>query len=976
MERRIGVRTQCKQSATVKKLRLLRLLNSPASVIFLFIATAVLAIPAWHGWQSYTEIKIIEEQLKYVVNLEGTYLYRDEALTMSLNMAASTGDKAWVHRYEELDKRIRPVIDQKWGISEKGSIGADAILTDMACDKLSDLENDILDLLKQGNASYAGALLKNSGYEDQKQTYVRGMKRFLGNVRKTLEEHSDKQWGNMQKAVIGIIVIMPMIVVSWLILNNTGKYLCERTEAKRKTGAFGKEWQETIDAITDGVCILDRNGGKILQCNKAMSKLLKKPYNEILGQNCCELLHGSAEPVKRCPFTRMINTKRSEETDLQIGDKWVNIKVDPLVDDNGNITGAVHILSDITKHRNTHRALRESDNKFRHTFANAQDAIVWVDTESGNITNCNRAAEVLLGKSKKEIIGQHYTMLCPEGKKNAFMNLLNRSGKDMNSIVDAEIQAGNGQITQVTIATSTMQVEDNEIVQWIIRDVTESKKAIEEAENLARFPNEDPNPVLRISSDYKIMYANEAGSPVLNTWHTEVGQELPTPWCNRIEEVYKSGTGATFELNCDDGHIFILTLQPITGSGYVNAYGLDITNRKKAEKEKMELELQLSQKQKMEAIGTLAGGIAHDFNNILSALQGYTELSLDDLPEDSPIRDNLEQILTCTNRATKLVKQILTFSRKNEQEQEKEPIQVSAIVKEVLGMLRSSLPTTIRICRKINAEHSKVLANPTQLHQVLLNLCTNASHAMGQAPGTLEVSLDDVRLESQTMIGDEHLNEGFYVKLSVSDTGCGMEPEVLKRIFEPFFTTKKMNEGTGLGLPVVHGIVKSHGGAINVTSTAGQGTTFDIYLPMIESEEEKEIPPTEKKIREKKVVLLVDDEEMIVNVTGQILDRLGYHVVARTNSLDALEEFQEKPEEFDLVITDQVMPNMTGTELAREILSIRKDLPIVLCSGFPEQICQEELMSIGIKHFIMKPISRQELSSIVQEMLNNESIPV
>ncbi len=780
----------------------------------------------------------------------------------------------------------------------------------------------------------------------------------------------------MQIAEVAIIIIMPLIIVSWLVLNKTGEFLCERAVSKRKTGVFGKEWQETINAITDSVCILDKDGGKILQCNKAMTKLLKKPYDEILGQNCCELLHGSAEPVKRCPYTRMMNTRHSEETDLQIGDKWVNIKVDPLVDDNGNIIGAVHILSDITKHRNTHRALRESDTKLRLAFANAQDAIVWIDAESGNITNCNKATEDLLGKSRKEIVGQYHTMLYPEDKKDAYMNLLNQSGKDMNSIVDAEIPAKDGQIRQVTIATSTMQVEDNEIIQWIIRDVTESKKAVEEAENLARFPNEDPNPVLRISSDCKIMYANEAGSPVLKTWQTEVGQTLPAPWCNRIEEVYNSGTGATFELNCDDGHIFILTLQPITGSGYVNAYGLDITNHKKAEKEKMELELQLSQKQKMEAIGTLAGGIAHDFNNILAALQGYTELSLDDIAEDSPIHDNLEQILTCTNRATKLVKQILTFSRKNEQEQEKEPIQVSAIVKEVLGMLRSSLPTTIRICRKINAEHSKVLANPTQLHQVLLNLCTNASHAMGQAPGTLEVSLDDVHLESQTMIGDEHLNEGFYVKLSVSDTGCGMEPEILKRIFEPFFTTKKLNEGTGLGLPVVHGIVKSHGGAINVTSTPGQGTTFDIYLPGIESNETEEVPQAEPKTKDRKVVLLVDDEEMIVSVTGQILERLGYKVVARTNSLDALEEFQEKPDEFDLVLTDQVMPNMTGTELAREILSIRKDLPVILFSGFPEQICHEELMGIGIKHFIMKPISRQELSSLVQEILNGESVSV
>jgi len=378
----------------------------------------------------------------------------------------------------------------------------------------------------------------------------------------------------------------------------------------------------------------------------------------------------------------------------------------------------------------------------------------------------------------------------------------------------------------------------------------------------------------------------------------------------------------------------------------------------------------------MEAIGTLAGGIAHDFNNILAAVQGYVELSLDDLPDDSPVRDNLEQILSCSNRATKLVKQILTFSRKDEQEQKKEPVQISSIIKEVLGMLRSSLPATIKICRKIHAESSQVLADPTQMHQVLVNLCTNASHAMKPAGGLLEVGLEDIELESETRIGDEYLSKGSYVKLSVTDTGCGMDKEVVERIFEPFFTTKKVNEGTGLGLPVVHGIVKSHDGAIAVTSTPGEGTTFDIFLPRIKSDEVQESESPEPTGDKKEVVLLVDDEEMMVDVTGQILERLGFTVVARTSSIDALEAFQEKPDEFDLVITDQVMPNMTGTELARKLISIRPDIPVILCSGFPENVRPEELKEIGIKEFITKPISRQEIAAIVRAVLDGKELTV
>ena len=291
-------------------------------------------------------------------------------------------------------------------------------------------------------------------------------------------------------------------------------------------------------------------------------------------------------------------------------------------------------------------------------------------------------------------------------------------------------------------------------------------------------------------------------------------------------------------------------------------------------------------------------------------------------------------------------------------------------------MLRSSLPTTIKICRKIHADSSVVLADPTQIHQVLVNLCTNASHAMRQTGGLLDVGLMDVDFESETRIGDEYLDPGSYVKLSVSDSGCGMEKEVLERIFEPFFTTKKVNEGTGLGLSVVHGIIKSHGGAITVNSKPGEGTTFDIFLPKIKSGA-FEVPQSPEPVgKDKEVILLVDDEEMMVDVTEQILERLGFTVIAKTNSLDALETFQEKSDEFDLVITDQVMPNITGTQLAEKILSIRPDIPVILCSGFPENVSLEEVENIGIKKFITKPIGREEIAKVVRAVLDKKHIPV
>jgi PAS domain S-box-containing protein len=598
-----------------------------------------------------------------------------------------------------------------------------------------------------------------------------------------------------------------------------------------------------------------------------MTGLLKKSYSEIVGGSCCELVHGSAEPVKKCPLVRMWNTRRSETAVVQMGEKWLQIKVDPVINNKGQLVGAVHVASDITERKNADEALQESEKKFRLAFANAQDAILWTDIESGNIINCNKAAEELFGKARVQMVGRQYTALGFDDKSERVRALFTEPGADQKNSVEVEIPTTSGERKTVTIAVSTMLVERKEIVQAIIRD---------------------------------------------------------------------------------------------------------ITGRKKAEKEKIDLEVQLSQKQKMDAIGTLAGGIAHDFNNILAAMQGYVELSLEDLPEDAAVRDNLEQVLACGNRAAKLVKQILTFSRKDQQE--KGVVQIGSIVKEVLKMLRSSLPATIKIRRKIEAHSSLVMADPTQLHQVLVNLCTNASHAMREAGGLLEVSLADVNFESETKIGDESLPRGPYVKLSVSDTGCGMEKEVMERIFEPFFTTKKVNEGTGLGLSVVHGIVKNHNGAIAVDSTPGKGSTFDIFFPKVESNEVQVPESSEPATRKQEVILLVDDEKVMVDVTKQILERLGYAVVATTSSIVALEAFQEEPDEFDLVITDQTMPNMTGTQLARELIAIKPDIPVILCSGYPENVNQEEVQSIGIKKFITKPISKQDITALIREVLDRERV--
>jgi PAS domain S-box-containing protein len=392
----------------------------------------------------------------------------------------------------------------------------------------------------------------------------------------------------------------------------------------------------------------------------------------------------------------------------------------------------------------------------------------------------------------------------------------------------------------------------------------------------------------------------------------------------------------------------------------------DITQRKKAEEERITLEAKATQTHKMEAIGTLAGGIAHDFNNILTAVIGYTELAMGDADNPKILRADLEEVIKGANRAKELVKQILTFSRKSDQQVQ--PLRVQLIVKEALKLLYSSIPTTIEIRQNIDPECQTVLADPTQIHQIIMNLCTNAYHAMREKGGVLGVFLQQIVLKSEDVVDKLHLKTGAHVKLAISDTGVGMTKDILKNIFEPYFTTKEKGEGTGLGLSVVHGIVTSLEGDITVNSEPGSGTTFAVYIPTVETvketfTEELTLPlPTGHEH-----ILFVDDDEAIIELNKRMLEKLGYKITALSNSLDTLKIFKKDPDSFDLVVTDMTMPKMTGAELAQKILVIRPQIPIILCSGFSELINEEKAKAIGISDYLIKPVNQYNFAMTIRK---------
>ncbi|MBW2018772.1 MAG: PAS domain S-box protein [Deltaproteobacteria bacterium] len=632
-------------------------------------------------------------------------------------------------------------------------------------------------------------------------------------------------------------------------------------------------------------------------------------------------------------------------------------------------------------------ALRERERYFRSLlFAIHEDILVI--TRDYRITDVNNTFLVTTGFKREEAIGRHcykvshgYNEPCDRQGEECMLQTVFETGKP-HKCGHFHMRT-DGSKVWVDILLSPLRDEKGNVTHVIeaIRDVTDlhqAQEALKESEKRFRLLYENaPLSYQSLDEDGHIVEVNKAWIDFLGYSKNEViGQWLGEFLALDYQEYFRNNFyrfksageihGMKFEMLRKDGAHIIVSIDGSIGhdeQGCFKAHCImhDITERE-------QLERQLRQAQKMEAIGTLAGGIAHDFNNILGAVIGCTEMSLFDVPEGTPVHRHLLEVLNAGNRAKDLVNQILAFSRQTEQE--RKPVKISLIIKETLKLLRASLPTTIKIRQYIETDSDMVLADPTQIHQVLMNLCTNAAHAMREKGGVLQIRLADVELDPEDAARHPDMNPGPYLRLTVSDTGHGINRAVIERIFDPYFTTKGPGEGTGLGLAVVHGIVKSHGGAITVHSEPGEGTAFQVFLPGIESRVTPEIEAYAPLPTGNECVLFVDDEKVLVRIAKEMLERLGYEVIPRTSSIEALESFRERPDHFDLVITDQTMPNMTGTELAKELMRIRPDIPIILCTGFSEVITPEKAMAMGIREFIMKPLMTRDLAESVRRVLD------
>ena len=634
--------------------------------------------------------------------------------------------------------------------------------------------------------------------------------------------------------------------------------------------------------------------------------------------------------------------------------------------------------------------------RFQDIMEFLPDATFVVDRE-GRVIAWNRAMEEMTGVGKGDIVGQgdyayaipfyghRRPMLVDLVKKDApsdsaGYDLLEKKGQDRYAEVYLpDLNQGRG--AYIWAAASPLLDREGRVVGAIesIRDVTDRKLMEEKHDLLAAAVENALDTVLVVDTEGRIRYVNPAFEGIGYQKSEVIGrnlgdfvqEEAPDNFTVRLLETMAGRTtwsGRVIGHHKNGGRLELeAAMSPIKDkrgriAGYV-AVARDITRETK-------LERQLRQAQKMEAIGTLAGGIAHDFNNILSSVMGYSELARRSLPEDSPARQDLGEVMDAAHRAKELVKQILVFSR--EGEQKPRPLHVGAIVKEALKLLRPSLPSSIEIRVLATARNDVVMADPTKIHQVLINLCTNAAHAMREHGGVLEVSLTEVELGRPEVSAYPDLVPGPYLRLTVADNGHGMEPEIVERVFDPFFTTKGRGEGTGMGLAMVHGIVRRHGGVVVVDSEPGRGTTCHIHLPRLDMPVDSEDESTEIPPHGHERILFVDDEEPVVEIWERSLTDLGYKVTALTDSLKAFELFQAAPESFDLVITDQTMPGMTGAELARKIMELRSDLPVILCTGFSEVMGPKEAKSLGIREFLMKPVYHQSMAEVIRKVLDNK----
>lgn len=774
--------------------------------------------------------------------------------------------------------------------------------------------------------------------------------------------------------------------------------ITERKWAEKELRQQREDLQVVLDSVPALIFYKDVNN-RIVRANKTWFQTLNYTAHDVIGKSLSEFLPGELAATLYSDDLEVIRSRLPKRNILEffnVDGELRTFLTDKIPHQNasGQTIGVIGFSQDITDRKRVEESLQAAVAYNRSLLEASLDPLVTISTE-GRITDVNAATERVIGYSRDELIGTDFadyftdSPMAKDGYRKAF-----RDGSVKDYALDIRHRDGHSTPVMYNASVYTDHLGKVAGLFAAARDITERKQsedALREAheflENLLDCANA---PIIVWDDQFKITRFNRAFERITGRSSSEVlglGLDFifpPEKRAELLEYIQHSSDGEPWKtveipIQHQDGSVRILlwnssTLYGADGKTVVAAIaqGHDITERRRAREEQRKTEAKLAQFQKMEAIGALARGIAHDFKNILGIIMGYTELGKTQLPEDGKAGHYAEEVLKACRRAKDLINQILSFSRPEDEKLEGLALDIRPIIKEIVKFLKSTLPSTIEIHQNISSEDGMVHAHPTQIYQVLMNLCTNAAQAMEDTCGILEVSLTDEDLCRETTPPHSGFKPGPYVRLSVADTGCGMDSPTLERIFDPYFTTKGKDKGTGLGLSVVHGIVTSLEGVITVHSEMGKGTTFHLYLPRIDGSSrtmEEPDPPTPGGTER---ILIVDDEALFADAWQKNLERLGYKVVIRTSCLEALELFRIHPEYFDLVITDYVMPHMTGVDLAERMMSLRPDIPLILCTGWSDRIIQEKTKQSGFRAFMQKPLGLHDVADTIRKVLDEK----
>jgi PAS domain S-box-containing protein len=782
--------------------------------------------------------------------------------------------------------------------------------------------------------------------------------------------------------------------------------ITERKLIEEELRASEVKIRDIFENVTDFLYVHDLEG-RFIESNLIFTAHYGYTKGDLKNLNIMDIVHEEDRHLMRGILKRIISNGSDEGTfRIRVSDGSVRIieyKNSLVRDENGGPAFVRGSARDVTERVLAEQGLRESEQRYRLLAENIRD-VIWVADLNLRNTYVSPSVERLRGFTQEEAIGQNLEeLLLPGSHEKVIQALSLELGREergerhdpfwsMNLELQMRCKDGPPIWTEVT-ASFLRDIDGNPThFLGITRDITERKKAedsLRQNEERFRALFEHSAEASALLEDGSVVDCNQAAVDLVKAGSKEelmsvnpaffspefqpdgrrsdekageMVMEALAKGTHRFEWMHRKIDGAVFPAEV------VLTEIPMGDKKLLFSTCRDLTEQRKAEDERRMYETRLTRSQKLEAIGTLAGGIAHDFNNILSAIIGYAELALDDLQEGSPARRCMSEVLKGGDRAKDLVSQILTFSRQIQAE--KKVVNMGIILKEALKLLRSSIPSTIGIVQNILPGTPPVFADPTQVHQVIMNLCTNAYQAMMENGGVMTVTLGPAEVDGG--FSEEHppLAPGPHVLFTVQDTGHGMDQETMNRIFEPFFTTREKSRGTGLGLSTVHGIVTALSGTVMVASTVGRGSTFSVYLPAHgEDVEEEPVSPEAIPEGNGEKILMVDDETAILEFTKNMLEPLGYSVTVTSSSMEAYELFSSNTHAFDLVITDQTMPQLTGMELASKMLALRPDLPVILVSGYSETVSPEGALERGARAYLEKPFTRKGLACAIRSAL-------